>query len=498
MDGRDPRPASARGEDSWRPKLSPEGPRYRALADAIAEAVETGELEPGERLPPVRDLAWALKVTPGTVARAYHLAENRNLIEGQVGRGTFVKGESRRAGTVAALFEKATPSPPLDPVGRDGAAPGVADLRLNCAIDIGQDAIITRAMESLIARHGALPLTDYHRYGDDEPERAAAAAWLAAGGLPDRPADTLISSGAQHALLTALAATAGGGDSVALTEPLIHPGLKDCARALGVRLEPVAADPDLGLDPDALEAAAARHRPSAIILSPNCQNPTLATMPLERRERIAEIALRRRIPIIEDDVYGWTQRSRPTSLAALAPCLTWHVASFSKCVAAGLRAGFLLCPLGEGPRASRLMQGYTQHVSWLISAVAAALIESGDAARIVDSVREETELRVAEFRALLAPQVAAQGGMLRLCDAAAFAWLELPEPWRASDFLTSCREAGVLVSPAEAFAVGRAPAPHAARIAFGACTRETMSLGLARLAGVLAAGPEPGAGGAIA
>ena len=44
----------------------------------------------------------------------------------------------------------------------------------------------------------------------------------------------------------------GGGDAVALTEPLIYPGLKDCARAMGVRLEPVATDPDLGVDPEAL------------------------------------------------------------------------------------------------------------------------------------------------------------------------------------------------------------------------------------------------------
>ena len=332
-------------DDRWRPELSPDGPRYRALADAISEAVASGALSPGDRLPPVRELAWSLGVTPGTVARAYHLAENRGLLEGQVGRGTFVR-QTRDTGSDAAMaaFAASGPSgagggsaltlisfPPAT------AAEGiVADMRSNRAVDVGQDRILTERLEWLISRRGALPFTRYNPFGEDTEEREAAARWLSAGGLPHRPEDTVLCLGAQHGLLVALAATSAGGDAVALTEPLIHPGMKDCARALGLRLEPVAADPHLGLEPEALEAAAARLRPSAIILSANSQNPTLATMPLERREAIAEIARRRRIPLIEDDVYGWTRESRLPSFPDLAPEQCWYVSSLSKCVAAGL------------------------------------------------------------------------------------------------------------------------------------------------------------------
>lgn len=470
---------------AWRPALSTEGPRYRALADAIAEAVADGALSPGDRLPPVRELAWDLNVTPGTVSRAYQMAETRGLLEGQVGRGTFVKAPA------GAPTADGGPADIWEPAASDEDAPPQIDLRVNFAIDVGQEQTITEAMLRLIGRVGAMPLARYHRYGEDADERDAAADWLAGGGLPRRPADTLLCSGAQHGLLTALAATLGGRDAVALTEPLVHPGLKDCARVLGARLEPVAADPTLGLDPDALDEAAARLRPGAIILSANAQNPTLANMPLARREAIAEIARRRRIPVIEDDVYGWTLGPRLPSFPSLIPELSWYVSSLSKCVAAGLRAGFILCPKGEGPRAARLMQGHTQHISWLISALAAELIRSGEAAKIVARVAEASTQAGGDLRRLLAPRVADAGGALTLLEGSTVGWLELPEPWRASDFFTAAQQEGVRVSPSETFVVGRAPAPQAVRIAFGAIDRAATIAGAARMAKLLKVGPPP-------
>ncbi|MDN5567262.1 MAG: GntR family transcriptional regulator, partial [Paracoccus sp. (in: a-proteobacteria)] len=61
--------------EDWQPDLTQQdGPKFRALANALRLAARSGELAPGTRLPPMRDLAWRLKVTTGTVARAYQLA----------------------------------------------------------------------------------------------------------------------------------------------------------------------------------------------------------------------------------------------------------------------------------------------------------------------------------------------------------------------------------------------------------------------------------------
>src|SRR5260370_15285480 len=77
---------------NWLPDLSRfSGPRYRAIAEALAADIRDGRLTPGTRLPTHRDLAWRLHVTVGTVSRAYAEAERRSLIGGEVGRGTFVR-----------------------------------------------------------------------------------------------------------------------------------------------------------------------------------------------------------------------------------------------------------------------------------------------------------------------------------------------------------------------------------------------------------------------
>lgn len=460
------------------PELPGGGPRYRALADEIGLAVDEGRLAPGEKLPPVRDLAWRLKVTPGTVARAYRLAEQRGLLDGQIGRGTFVRA-SRASGPE-----------PRSPAG--ASSPGLADLQRNFAPDVGQDAVITDALRRLIDRAGALPFTGYGGYDDDRAERAAFAEWLRSGGVRAPVDDIVLTGGAQLGVLTALASTIGGRDASALTEEMIYPGVKDCARVLGMRLEPVATDRD-GLVPEALEESIARHRPGAIMLSANVQNPTLAHMPLARRERVAEIALARRVAIIEDDVYGWLiPAARAPSFVDLAPEQSWLVASLSKCASAGLRAGCVVAPPGRGLKAARMLKSFVQNPPRLTALLVAELIRSGELERIIARVRAEFADRRILAETLLLGAAARNGGVLHLREDGPFGWLTLPEPWRASEFEIAAQRRGVSLLTAEQFAVGRASAPHAVRIALGGSTdRSALSRALEALAGQLDSPPAP-------
>ena len=80
----------------WRPDLGQGGPKYLALAQELRSAIRSGTLAEGAKLPPVRDLAWDIKVTPGTVARAYQIVTHEGLLQATVGRGTFVAAQVPR------------------------------------------------------------------------------------------------------------------------------------------------------------------------------------------------------------------------------------------------------------------------------------------------------------------------------------------------------------------------------------------------------------------
>ena len=85
------------------------GSKYNVLIQYLRAAIRQGEFQPGERLPPVRDLAWQLGVTPGTVARAYRLGVDEGLLSAVVGRGTFVAGVAKtRTTQPEALISQTT------------------------------------------------------------------------------------------------------------------------------------------------------------------------------------------------------------------------------------------------------------------------------------------------------------------------------------------------------------------------------------------------------
>ncbi|MEM9736532.1 MAG: PLP-dependent aminotransferase family protein, partial [Pseudomonadota bacterium] len=404
------------------------GPRYRVLADTICQAVARGELSPGAQLPPVRDLAWTLKISPGAVARAYKLGVERGILEAMVGRGTFV----RNAGS--------SPIYAMDGL-MDEAATGTIDLRGNQAVDVGQAAALTRALERLIARHdGVLPITGYRRREDDPAALEVFAGWLREAGVPAEASRLLVTSGAQAGVI-AVMSLLGRGGGVALTTPTIHPGLRDGAAGIGMRLEAVEADRD-GIDPDALDRACTRARPDAIMLTATLQNPTLVLMSAERRRAVAEIAERHQVPVIEDDVYGQLLPNPPQSFATLLPDLCWYVASLSKSVAAGLRAGFVLTPPGKVMPTFRAYQALAHQTPWLVKGLSAEVIESGEAKAIRTKVAAETARRVQIADRLLGPV----GAITH--PAASFAYLPLPEPWTSAEFVAAAAAMGVLVPPA--------------------------------------------------
>jgi DNA-binding transcriptional MocR family regulator len=456
---------------NWTPALEGRpGPRYLAIADTLSADIAAARLKPGDRLPTHRDLAWRLGVTVGTITRAYAEAERRGLVAGEVGRGTFI---AERIADASATMPAPAP-----------ADEGYVDLSRNIPAVSGPAAGLIARHLAEIGSDGLAGLLAYAPNAGLAAHREAGAAWVARRGIAADPARIAVVAGAQNGMMLAIAAVARPGD-VVLTEALTFYGMKSIANLLGVRLVGVELDAD-GLVPEALEAACRQHAPKAIYALPTFQNPTTSLMPQERRRRIVEICRRYGVVVVEDDIYGFLDEDNPP-ICALAPDIGVFVTSLSKSVAPGMRLGFVHAPEAIRARVAAAIRATVYMTTPMAAEIAARLIRSGDAAKCA-----AFQLGLAERRQKIATRIFAG------CDFAthprAFQlWLRLPEPWRREEFVETARRRGVGVAPADAFAVGRAPVPHAVRLALAAPDSDaTLERALATLAAILAGPPEGG------
>jgi len=137
-------------------------------------------------------------------------------------------------------------------------------------------------------------------------------------------------------------------------------------------------------------------------------------------------------------------------------------------------------PPADVPRLAASLRATTWAVAPLTAAVASHWIRDGTADALVEARRQEARERQALARARLA------GFDFDAKPEAYYLWLRLPEPWRAESFTAEARTRGVLVTPAEAFGVGRGQLPHAVRLCIGAArSRETLARGLDVVASLL-------------
>ena len=449
----------------WLPDLSgDEGPKYLALTRRLREAIRTGVLPQGTQLPTVRDLAFRLSVTPGTVSRAYQIATQEGLLEATVGRGTFVAAARPRLGPTQALFTDRDP----------GEQPGRVDLRSPQLPDVGQTEIFADSLRRVAAHVGPAWLEYTHQAGE-AALRTAVVGWLARRILgPVGADDIMLTHGGQSGIGLVFDCCLRGDRPVVLIEDLAYPGFRYAARA--ARAEVVAIELDgEGMRPDALEAACRRYGPQVLCLTPGAQNPTTARMSEERQAQIVTIARRYDLQIIEDECYSFSGAAVP-GLRAMAPERVWHAGSLSKSVSAALRFGYVVCPTGMGPT-GRLA---AQHSFFALSRPLAEMVLD----LLVSGAAEDIRARVeAEFSDRLQMIVHRLGAFdLAWQPGIPFAWLRLPQGWRAYTFTRMAEEQGVLVRAADQYAMINGRAPNAVRLAIaGNIPRQQLEAGIAAL-----------------
>lgn len=433
---------------NWLPDLTQyPGPKYLALVRALREAIRLGILPPDSQLPTVRELAWQMKVTPGTVSRAYQLATQEGLLAATVGRGTFVASATPRFGPTQSFYSERDP---VQLVGR-------IDMRSPRMPEVGQGVAFNAVLAGL-AGTVEDDWLDYPSQRDEKNLRQALVDWVKGRVLGQVTADDFaLSYGGQSAINLVLQCCLRGDRPLVLIEDLTYAGFRHAARLSRAELLAIEVDQD-GLRPDALEAACRRHSPQVLCVTTEAQNPTTARMPESRRLEIADIAKAFEIQIIEDDCYSIAQSNVP-ALRALAPERTWYIGSFSKSISAALRLGYVVCPSGMGQAGRLTAQHSFFGLARPVSDLCLSLLSSGTAEELRRAVQAGFADRLeGVVNVLGAYDLAWQQGL-------PFVWLRLPSGWRASIFARMAEAEGVLLRSADEFALIHGRAPNAVRLA---------------------------------
>jgi GntR family transcriptional regulator/MocR family aminotransferase len=430
----------------------------RGLEDALRDAIRTGRLGPGTRLPSSRALAADLGLARNTVAEVYSQLVAEGWLTARTGSGTAVA--ERRAADSA-------PHPPARPdtaAPRYDLRPGVPDLS---AFPGGAWLAAARKVLAAAPRH----LLDYPDRRGLPQLRVALAGYLArARGVAADPDRIVICAGFAHGLAVTCAALRSAGAATLAVEAYGHQAHRGLAQAQGLRLHPLPVDGSGAVIGDAAGT-------DAVLLTPAHQFPLGVTLHPQRRRAAARWGG----VVIEDDYDGEFRYDRQPvgALQALAPDQVIYAGTVSKSLAPALRLGWLVVP----PR--------------LLDAVAAQLtagpsgLDQLTLAEFIDSGGYDRQIRRARLayrrrRDHLAAALGAQGRHVTGIAAGLHAVLDLPGSEAERQLITRAAGHGLALQGLDSF---RAPGARTDRaglvIGYGRPPEHAYTTALARLCAVL-------------
>jgi DNA-binding transcriptional MocR family regulator len=363
-----------------------EAPGARGVAQAVSHGIRDGALAPGTKLPPIRALATRLGLSPTTVSAGWALLARSGAIRTDGRRGTTVAGRQdpapgryrralERQPDFALDLSKGTPDPALLP----NLGPALSELTTaGIPGSYLDDPVLPELMEVLLAQ------------------------W------PYPPEELTVVDGAMDGLDLVSRSLLRFGDRVVVEHPSFPP-LLDLLESIGVEVVGVPVD-HAGLLPEPLTSALDTPA-AAVFLQPRAQNPTGASLTVQRAAELAPIFAKAGMPVVEDDSAGAVAASAPISLGRWIPDQVIHIRSFSKSHGPDLRLAAVGGPtelLREVLHRRQLGQGWS---SRLLQRVLLSLLTDPVAVAAVDHARDEyTRRRGALVAALTACDVEVASG----------------------------------------------------------------------------------------
>jgi len=329
------------------------------------------------------------------------------------------------------------------------------------------------------------PVLQYGATEGFNPLREQLSKFMGNKGVTVAPDGLIVTTGSQQALDLIGKTMINPGDKVIVEGPTFLATIQ-CFRLYGAQVISAPIDAD-GVDVDALEKLIDEHKPKLVYLIPTFGNPSGATLSLERRKRILDIAVRTQTLVVEDDPYGelYFDQPPPPSILALSADVPgsrdWlaHCGSMSKILSPGLRVGWLIAPAELLAKATMCKQFSDAHTSNLTQATAAHYLTLNRLDTTLVGVRkvyaERARVMAESLRRELGSAItfnAPQGGM--------FFWARLTEGRDAGAFAKRAIEKLVAFVPGAPFYAHDADL-STLRLSFATVGVEKIEEGIARL-----------------
>jgi len=306
-------------------------------------------------------------------------------------------------------------------------------------------------------------------------------------GVNCREEQIFLTAGAQQgmSLLSRLLLEPGGS---VVTEELIYTGFQQVLAPFRPQVLTVSTDAETGMDVDAVEQCLSGGvRPKFIYAITDGHNPLSVRLHPSKRARLVELAERYRVPIIEDDAYGFLCYENPLPpLRALSERWVFYVGSFSKILAPALRVGWLVVPEELILPLSVIKESTDIDAAPLSQRIINAYLDTGQLPAQIDTLRTQYGLRRDVMLRALAENFPDAAGWTKP-DCGFFVWVELPPTVDVDElFRSAIEDEHVAFIPGHAFSVNnKRPDTPSIRLNFSHPTAARIEEGIPRLARAL-------------
>ncbi len=324
---------------------------------------------------------------------------------------------------------------------------------LGCAIP-DAELLAAGRLDRFLARAARVEGGEYNTYtvpkGDPRLRREIARRALRWGQALS-PEDIAITCGCTEALVLALKVVARPGDTIAIESPTYF-GFLQVLQALDLRVLELPTDASSGVDLAALRRALGAPSVKACLLSSSFNNPLGCTTSDEKKKAVLELLAKRRIPLIEDDIYGdiYFGEERPKPFMALdRHGITIYCSSFSKTIAPGYRVGWI----ATGRHMGKILEtkfALTLCGPALPQAALAEFLSSGGydshLRRVRRTFRENIDRMIRTI-----DRVFPRGTRVSRPDGGFVLWLQLPKPLASRELFEAALKKGVCFVPGDVF-----------------------------------------------